>query len=194
MELAPVAFWTHTKRPRAAQTAGGMAQEGLAPMQDKPSGAGHERATTTADQDDRDQAAVLREVLYIYPEVLTLEELGRELTFASDAFGQRDRIERAVRDLAGVGLLHQVGPQSLRPRRPRDFSPQRPPRIGRFGRPPSTPACATASFERCGGVQLILRVAPFGCVSPGIRKRAPSHPRPRPRSGRRPCPPCFAIT
>lgn len=82
-------------------------------MQDKPSGAGHERATTTADQDDRDQAAVLREVLYIYPEVLTLEELARELTFALDSFGERDRVERAVRDLTRVGLLHQVGPLVL---------------------------------------------------------------------------------
>jgi hypothetical protein len=76
-------------------------------------GAGAAERLTTADQDDRDQAAVLREVLYIYPEVLTLEELARELTFASDAFGQHDRIERAVRDLTRVGLLHQVGPLVL---------------------------------------------------------------------------------
>jgi hypothetical protein len=82
-------------------------------MQDKPSGARDERATTTADQDDRDQAAVLREVLFIYPEVLTLDELARQLTFGSDAFAQRDRIERAVRDLTGAGLLHQVGPLVL---------------------------------------------------------------------------------
>jgi hypothetical protein len=82
-------------------------------MQDKPSGAGHERATTTAMQDDRDQAAVLRQVLYVYPEVLTLEELARELMFASDEFDQRDRIERAIRDLIGAGLLHQVGPLVL---------------------------------------------------------------------------------
>jgi hypothetical protein len=82
-------------------------------MQDKPSGARDERATTTAALDDRDQAAVLREVLFIYPEVLTLDELGRQLVFASDAFAQRDRIERAVRDLTGAGLLHQVGPLVL---------------------------------------------------------------------------------
>lgn len=82
-------------------------------MQDKPNGARDERVTTTADQDDRDQAAVLREVLFIYPEVLTLDELARQLTFVSDAFGQRDRIERAVRDLTGAGLLHQVGPLVL---------------------------------------------------------------------------------
>jgi hypothetical protein len=82
-------------------------------MHDKPSGARDERAPTTADQDDRDQAAVLREVLCIYPEVLTLNELARQLTFGSDAFAQSDRIERAVRDLTGAGLLHQVGPLVL---------------------------------------------------------------------------------
>jgi hypothetical protein len=100
--LSVVASASKTKRPRAAVTAGGMAQEGLAPMQDKPSGAGHERATTTADQDDRDQRAVLQEVLQIYPEVLTLEELLRHF----GAFNSgRDSIERAVRDLAAAGLL-----------------------------------------------------------------------------------------
>jgi hypothetical protein len=82
-------------------------------MQDKPSGARDERATTTAALDDRDQAAVLREVLFIYPEILTLDELARQMAFASDAFGQRDRIERAVRDLARAGLMHQVGPLVL---------------------------------------------------------------------------------
>ena len=106
-------FDLQTKRPRAARTAGGMAQEGMLPMRNKPSGAHDERATTTADQDDRDQAAVLREVLFIYPEVLTLDELARQMSFASDGFGQRDRIERAVRDLARAGLMHQVGPLVL---------------------------------------------------------------------------------
>lgn len=82
-------------------------------MHDKPSGARDEHATTTADQDDRDQAAVLQEVLFIYPEVLTLDELARQLAFGSGAFAQHDRIERAVRDLSGAGLLHQVGPLVL---------------------------------------------------------------------------------
>lgn len=82
-------------------------------MRDKPSGADDERATSTADLDDRDQAAILREVLFIYPEVLTLDELVRELVFSSDAFLQRDRIERAVRDLTAVGLLQQIGPLVL---------------------------------------------------------------------------------
>lgn len=80
---------------------------------DNPTRTGAAERLTTADQDDRDQAAVLREVLYIYPEVLTLEELARELTFALNSFGERDRVERAVRDLTRVGLLHQVGPLVL---------------------------------------------------------------------------------
>lgn len=84
-----------------------MAQEGMLPMRIKPSGANDERATTTADQDDRDQASVLREVLFIYPEPLTREELIREKTVGSAEFADRDRIERAVRDLTACGLLHR---------------------------------------------------------------------------------------
>ena len=79
-------------------------------MRNKPSGADDERATTTAHLDDRDQGAVLRETLDLYPEVLTLDELVREQTFGSAEFEDRDRIERAVRDLTAVGLLQQVGP------------------------------------------------------------------------------------
>jgi hypothetical protein len=84
-----------------------MAQEVEAPMQDKPSG--DERATTTAEQDARDQARVLREVLDAYPESFTLAELTRELTIDSTDFSERDRIERAVRDLIAGGLAHLVG-------------------------------------------------------------------------------------
>lgn len=79
----------------------------MLPMRNKPSGADDERATTTADQDDRDQASVLREVLFIYPEPITREELIREKTVASPEFGDRDRIERAIRDLTAGGLLQR---------------------------------------------------------------------------------------
>jgi len=86
-------------------------------MQDKPSGAGNERATTTADQDDRDQASVLREILFIYPEPITREELIREKTIVSDDFAERDRIERAIRDLTAIGLLHRRDDDLLIPTR-----------------------------------------------------------------------------
>ncbi|MGE5527379.1 MAG: hypothetical protein ACM3Q9_01795 [Methanosarcina sp.] len=78
-------------------------------MHDKPSGDGHERATTTADLDDRDQAAVLRKILFIYPESMTLAELVREMACGLTGFPETDRIERAVRDLVAGGLLHRVG-------------------------------------------------------------------------------------
>ncbi|HET7454511.1 MAG TPA: hypothetical protein VFJ76_03230 [Solirubrobacterales bacterium] len=79
-------------------------------MRIKPSGADDERATTTADEDARDQAAVLRHVLSLYPETLTLDELFREMIgVSSSGSSERDAVERAVRDLAAVGLLHEEG-------------------------------------------------------------------------------------
>ena len=50
-----------------------------------------------------------REVFRIHPEVMTLEELIRELTVASRDFSEHDRIQRAVRDLTAGGLLHRIG-------------------------------------------------------------------------------------
>jgi hypothetical protein len=78
-------------------------------MHDHPKGADRVRATVPADldEDDRTRLQVLREVLFIYPETMTLEELTRELTFGSPEFSERDRINRAVRDLTAVGLLHR---------------------------------------------------------------------------------------
>lgn len=77
-------------------------------MQDKPIGAVDESATTAA-QDIKDRARVLREVLDLYPETLTLDELVRELTVDSVEFEERDRVQRAVRDLIAGGLIHRVG-------------------------------------------------------------------------------------
>ena len=77
-------------------------------MQDKPIGAAGEGATTAA-QDIKDRARVLREVLDLYPETQTLDELVRELTIDSVEFEERDRVQRAVRDLIAGGLIHRVG-------------------------------------------------------------------------------------
>jgi len=73
---------------------------------ENPTGRGVAERMTTVNQDDRDQAAVLGEILSIYPELITREELIRETTTSAD-FAEHDRIERAVRDLTASGLLHR---------------------------------------------------------------------------------------
>lgn len=77
-------------------------------MQDKPKGVGHASATTAA-EDDRDQRAVLIHVLEADPPLLTLADLIRELAASDEEFAEQDRIERAVRELIAVGLLHRSG-------------------------------------------------------------------------------------
>jgi hypothetical protein len=79
-------------------------------MRNKPSSGDDERAATTAELDDRDQTAVLRYVLSLYPETLTLDELVREMIGVSSSQpAERDAVDRAVRDLGAVGLLHEEG-------------------------------------------------------------------------------------
>lgn len=60
----------------------------------------------TADEDRAQEAAVLQHVLALHPTAITVVELVRELDPDRDSFSQRDAVERAVRDLAGAGLLH----------------------------------------------------------------------------------------
>jgi hypothetical protein len=74
-------------------------------MHDKPIGAGEASVRSNAAQELHDQGVVLIHVLSIYPTHLRLLELVRELTDGSGNFEEGDRIERAVRDLIGVGLL-----------------------------------------------------------------------------------------
>lgn len=74
-------------------------------MHDKPRGAGDDEPAPTAAQDLHDQGVVLIQVLTIYPTQLRLLELIWEITAGSADFSEGDRIERAVRDLIGVGLL-----------------------------------------------------------------------------------------
>lgn len=62
---------------------------------------------TTLEEDRGFEAAVLRQVLALHPTPVTLAELVAEIAGESEDFGQRDAVERAVRDLAGCGLLHR---------------------------------------------------------------------------------------
>lgn len=75
-------------------------------MQEEPIGAGAFSRAETAVEDARDQAQALREVLFIHPETLTLDELVRVMTVGSTVFVERDRVERAVRELIAGGLFH----------------------------------------------------------------------------------------
>jgi hypothetical protein len=62
---------------------------------------------TTWVEDEGVESAVLRQLLDLHPTHLTLGELVREIGGDRGGFAERDAIERAVRDLAAVGLLHQ---------------------------------------------------------------------------------------
>jgi hypothetical protein len=51
---------------------------------------------------------VLNEILLLYPESLTLDELVREMSKGSTDFASCDEVHRAVRELTGAGLLRRV--------------------------------------------------------------------------------------
>jgi hypothetical protein len=55
------------------------------------------------------EAAVLQQLLFLLPAQLSFEELLRELAGDEGDFGERDAVERAVRDLTASGLLHRSG-------------------------------------------------------------------------------------
>jgi hypothetical protein len=62
---------------------------------------------TTWAEDETMESAVLRQLLDLHPTRLTLEELMREVDGSGGSYAGRDAVERAVRDLAGAGLLHR---------------------------------------------------------------------------------------
>ena len=78
-------------------------------MQDNPKGAGKENVPPTAAEDIRDQGIVLIHVLAVHPSHLIVPELVREITAGTSEFAEDDRMERAVRDLTGLGLLRCPG-------------------------------------------------------------------------------------
>jgi hypothetical protein len=74
------------------------------------------RELTSAEEDDRDQQAVLHHVLDAHPDQLALAELIREFTQGREDAIEAEQIERAVGSLVGAGLLHRSG-DSIRPSR-----------------------------------------------------------------------------
>jgi hypothetical protein len=68
---------------------------------------GSDDSVTTGAEDTATESAVIQQLLIVHPAQLTIAELVRELAGESADFAERDAIERAVRDLSGVGLLHR---------------------------------------------------------------------------------------
>jgi len=66
-----------------------------------------EEYKTTWAEDEGVEVAVLRQLLDLHPTRLTLAELTREFGARGGDFAANDAVERAVRDLAAAGLLHQ---------------------------------------------------------------------------------------
>lgn len=66
------------------------------------------RPWTTTDEDLAMESAVLQRVLDFHPARLTRSELRREIAGEEADFGARDDVDRATRDLSGVGLLHTI--------------------------------------------------------------------------------------
>ncbi|MFL5897762.1 MAG: hypothetical protein ACJ76D_04785 [Solirubrobacterales bacterium] len=67
----------------------------------------NDESRTTWWEDETMESAVLRQLLDLHPTRLTLEELAREFGDSGGSFAERDAVERAVRELAGAGLLHR---------------------------------------------------------------------------------------
>lgn len=74
------------------------------------------RELTTAEADDRDQEGILAHLIAEHPDQLTITELAREMRRKEDQAPVPDWLERGVRDLIGIGLLHQDG-DTIRPTR-----------------------------------------------------------------------------
>jgi hypothetical protein len=69
--------------------------------------AGSENSWTTEARDIAIEAAVIQHLLHLHPSQPTAGELLRELGGDRPDFAERDAIERAVRDLVAIGLLHR---------------------------------------------------------------------------------------
>lgn len=63
---------------------------------------------TTWAEDEGVEWVVLQQLLDLHPTRLTTAELVRELG-GDRGFSERDAVERAVRELSAVGLLHNGG-------------------------------------------------------------------------------------
>lgn len=64
---------------------------------------------TTGNEDTMIEAAVLQQLLALYPVQLTLNDLKREIAGEDSEFPLRDAVDRAVRELTAAGLALRNG-------------------------------------------------------------------------------------
>lgn len=74
------------------------------------------RVLAPHEKDDRDQQAIMSLVISEHPIQLTMPELVRQMVAPDARFIETDAIDRGVRDLVGIGLLHRSG-DTIRPTR-----------------------------------------------------------------------------
>jgi hypothetical protein len=72
---------------------------------ENPTGKRAAEPPTPEAQDLHDQAVVLTQVLTNWPTHLRVSDLLREIVSDPRDFAQRDKVERAVRDLVSAGLV-----------------------------------------------------------------------------------------
>lgn len=84
-----------------------------------PTDSGSGRFRLNHEEDDQQEAAILRRVLESHPDAFTNGELFQEMTKGgSTEFSEVDANRRAVRDLVAAGLLHPLGDEEfIRPTR-----------------------------------------------------------------------------
>jgi len=68
-----------------------------------------DRIRNPATEDETIEAAVLRQLIALHPVQLTQAELVREVAGEEPDFSARDAVERAVRQLGIVGVVHRNG-------------------------------------------------------------------------------------
>jgi hypothetical protein len=74
------------------------------------------RVLAPHEKDDRDQEAIVALVISEHPIQLTVPELVRQMVPPDAEWIESEDIERGVRDLVGIGLLHRSG-DTIRPTR-----------------------------------------------------------------------------
>jgi hypothetical protein len=75
------------------------------------------REPSPAEQDARVERWVMTQVLAAHPTQLSILELARQLETENDVFARTDAVERAVRELTGVGLIQVVACRLIAPSR-----------------------------------------------------------------------------